>query len=176
MGCTPERELIEVRDCNTLCPCWIGEDPDNGTSRSSLACHIVRGGIDGVEDPGLDFGVSGVIPGHVLASPAQEAALIRVFRGPVGEEVDARRAAFTFGIKEGKGTLRTGEAVHAVMEPHRGPTGEPPRLAESIVSTIPGSPAFVSKASGFRLKQPGLGIDRELRGHGAIPALLELRH
>lgn len=176
MGYTPTGELIEVRDCNTLCPCSIGEDPDNGTSRSSLACHIVRDGIDGVEDWGFDVGVSGVIPGHVLASPARETALIRVFRGPVGEEVNARRAAFTFGVKEGKGTLRTGEAVHAVMEPPRGPTGEPPRLAESIFSTIPGSPAFVSRVSEFRLKQPGLGMDRELRGHGAIPALLELRH
>ena len=33
------------------------------------------------------------------------------------------------------------------MEPYRGPTGEPTRLVDTIFSTIPGSPAYVSKAS-----------------------------
>jgi hypothetical protein len=26
-----EGRILEVCDCNVLCPCWIGEDPDNGT-------------------------------------------------------------------------------------------------------------------------------------------------
>jgi len=26
-----EGRLLEVCDCRVLCPCWIGEDPDNGT-------------------------------------------------------------------------------------------------------------------------------------------------
>ena len=25
-----EGSLLEVCNCETLCPCWIGEDPDNG--------------------------------------------------------------------------------------------------------------------------------------------------
>src|SRR5262245_1792058 len=26
-----ESQLLEVSTCNILCPCWVGEDPDNGT-------------------------------------------------------------------------------------------------------------------------------------------------
>jgi hypothetical protein len=32
-----EGRLLEVCDCRVLCPCWIGEDPDNGTCDSVLA-------------------------------------------------------------------------------------------------------------------------------------------
>lgn len=198
MGYHLKGELLEVCDCNTLCPCWIGEDPDNGTCRSSLAYHIDKGAIDGLDVSGLNFGVAVFIPGNVLAgkwrviryvddraTPQQEAALLKAFRGElggpiadlvalVGEEVAARRAPFTFEVQQGKGTLRIGDAVHAEMEPYRGPTGEPTRLVESIFSTIPGSPAYVSKASEFRLTQPELGIDLKLKGHNAIQGLFEL--
>lgn len=198
MGYHLKGELLEVCDCNTLCPCWIGEDPDNGTCRSSLAYHIDKGTIDGLDVSGLNFGIACFIPGNVLAgkwrviryvddraTPQQEAALLKAFRGElggpiadlvalVGEEVAARRAPFTFDVRQGKGTLRIGDAVHAEMEPYRGPTGEPTRLVESIFSTIPGSPAYVGKASEFRLTQPELGIDLKLKGHNAIQGLFEL--
>ena len=26
--------LLEACNCDVLCPCWIGEDPDNGTCSS----------------------------------------------------------------------------------------------------------------------------------------------
>ncbi|MBR0683488.1 DUF1326 domain-containing protein [Roseomonas eburnea] len=199
MGYDLKGELLEVCDCNTLCPCWIGEDPDNGTCRSSLAYHIDKGEIDGLDVSGLNFGIAVFIPGNVLAgkwrviryvddraTPQQEAALLKAFRGElggpiadlvslVGEEVAARRAPITFEVRQGKGTLRIGDTVHAEMEPYRGPTGEPTRLVESIFSTIPGSPAYVSKASEFRLTQPELGIDLKLQGHNAIQGLFELR-
>jgi hypothetical protein len=75
-------DLLEVCDCRVLCPCSIGEIPDNGTCR--------------------------------------------------------------------------------------GPTGEPTRLIESIVWTIPGSPAYVGKANTGRAKNAKLGIDLNLPGHSAI--------
>ena len=37
MGYSVEGDLLEVCDCNVLCPCWIGEDPDNGTCDTALA-------------------------------------------------------------------------------------------------------------------------------------------
>ena len=36
MGYHLKGELLEVCDCNTLCPCWIGENPDNGTCQSFM--------------------------------------------------------------------------------------------------------------------------------------------
>ena len=35
-----EGSLLEVCDCNTLCPCWIGEDPDCGECHSVVAYHL----------------------------------------------------------------------------------------------------------------------------------------
>ncbi len=192
-------DLLEVCDCNTLCPCWIGENPDNGTCQSSLAYRIEGGEVDGVDVSGLVFGVAVFIPGNVLAgqwravryiddraSAAQEEALLKLFRGElggpmaqlaglVGEEVAVRRAPMTFTVEKGQGTLRIGDAIEAVMEPYRGPTGEPTKLVESIFSTIPGSPAYVGKASRFRMVQPELGIDLDLAGHNAIQGHFELR-
>ena len=192
-------DLLEVCDCNTLCPCWIGENPDNGTCQSSLAYRIERGEVDGVDVSGLVFGVAVFIPGNILAgqwrtvryiddraSAAQEEALLKLFRGElggpmaqlaglVGEEVAVRRAPMTFTVEKGQGTLRIGDAIEAVMEPYRGPTGEPTKLVESIFSTIPGSPAYVGKASRFRMVQPELGIDLDLAGHNAIQGHFELR-
>jgi len=95
--------------------------------------------------------------------------------GLVGEEVDARRARIEFTVKEGAGTLRIVEAIEARMEPYRGPTGEPTRLVESIFSTIPGSPAYVAKASRFRMEQPEIGVSLDLSGHNAIQGHFEMR-
>jgi hypothetical protein len=192
MSYSLEGSLLEVCDCNVLCPCWIGENPDNGTCQSALAYQIDQGTIDGVDVSGLTYAIAAFIPGNVLAgnfrviryiddraSAAQEAALLAAFRGEkggpladlapmVGEEVDARRAPITFTVAEGKGTVPLGDVVQAEMEPYRGPSGEVTKLVESIFSTIPGSAAYVSKASRFRMVQPEIGVDLELSGHNAI--------
>jgi hypothetical protein len=199
MGYSLEGQLLEVCDCNVLCPCWIGEDPDNGTCQSALAYHIEKGTIDGVDVSGLNFANAVFIPGNVLAgnwramrfvddraSPEQEAALLAVFRGEkggpltdlaalVGEEVAARRARISYEVAEGKGKLTIGDSVVAEMEPYRGPTGEVTKLVESIFSTIPGSAAYVSKASRFRMHQPEIGVDLDLAGHNAIQGEFRLQ-
>ena len=48
-----EGSLLEVCDCEILCPCWVGEAPDNGTCQSALAYHFERGTIDGIDVSGL---------------------------------------------------------------------------------------------------------------------------
>jgi hypothetical protein len=187
-----EGSILEVCDCNVLCPCWIGEKPDNGTCQSALAYHFDRGTIDGLDVSGLTFAVNVFIPGNPLegkwrahlyiderASPEQEAALLGVFTGTqggpvadlaalVGEVVKVERAPIVFAVHEGKGTLRIGDTTEATMEPYRGPGGKPTTLADSIYSTIPGSPAYVAKASTFRMKNRAVGVDVDLRDHNAI--------
>jgi hypothetical protein len=181
-----------VCDCNVLCPCWIGEDPDNGTCRAALAYHFEKGMIDGLDVSGLTLATTAFVPGNILegnwrscfyiderATDQQAEALVAVFRGEkggpladlaklVGEVVAIERAPISFEVREGKGTLRIGSIVEAKMEPYRGPTGEPTRLVESIFSTIPGSPAYVAKAASFKMNQPALGLDLELKEHNAI--------
>lgn len=187
-----EGDLLEVCDCKVLCPCWIGEDPDNGSCESSLAYRFTSGEIDGVDVSGIAVASAVKIPGNVLAgnwrrqlfvdegaSDDQMTAIVDVLTGKkggpladlaalVGEELEARRAPVTFELDQGKGTLRVGDAIEAVMEPYRGPSGEVTTLNESIFSTIPGSPAYVAKANTFRLRNAELGLDVNLRDHNAI--------
>ena len=187
-----EGSILEVCDCKVLCPCWIGETPDNGTCQSALAYHFERGTIDGVDVSGLTLATNVFIPGTPLAgnwrahlfideraSKEQETVLVSVFTGRqggpvadlaalVGEVVKIERAPITFEVKEGKGTLRIGNTTEAVMEPYRGASGKPTTLVDSIFSTIPGSPAYVAKASTFRMKNDAVGVDVNLRDHNAI--------
>ena len=187
-----EGRLLEVCDCKVLCPCWIGEDPDNGTCDSALAYHFDRGTIEGIDVSGLTFAVVGHIPGNILAgnfrvifyvderaTPEQYDALLDAWSGRlggpladaiklIGEVVAVERAAITFTVEKGKGTLLIGRLVEADMEPYRGSTGAVTTLNESIFSTIPGSPAYVSKAGVYRADIPALNLNVDLRGHNAI--------
>jgi hypothetical protein len=185
-------QLLEVCTCNTLCPCWVGDDPDSGTCDSSMAYHFDSGTIDGVDVSGLTLSLAVHIPGNVLkgnwraivfidekASAAQEAALLHVYTGKaggpiadlvklVGEVIAVRRAPISFNVVKGRGTFTVGDVVHAELEPFLGPTGQPTTLTESIFSTVPGSPAYVGKASSYRQKSPELKQDINLHGHNAI--------
>jgi len=195
-----EGRLLEVCTCKILCPCWVGEDPDRGVCDSALAYHFDRGVIDGLDVSGLTLALATHIPGNVLkgnwrvivfvddkASPAQEAALVGVFSGKgggpvadlaklVGEVVAVRRAPIAFDVVKGKGTLKVGDTVEAELEPYRGPTGQPTTLMETIFSTVPGSPAYVGKASTYRQRSPELGQNIDLQGHNAILSDFRFEH
>jgi len=41
-----EGRLLEVCNCDVLCPCWVGEDPDGGTCDAIVAYHIDDGQIE----------------------------------------------------------------------------------------------------------------------------------
>jgi hypothetical protein len=55
------------------------------------------------------------------------------------------------------------------MEPYKGATGETTTLSETVYSTIPGSPAYVSKASNFTRNTQKYGLpDVNLQWHNAV--------
>src|SRR5437867_8368369 len=81
----------------------------------------------------------------------------------MAEVVGVERVPITFTVDKGKGTLGIGQRVHAELVPFTGPTGEATTLHESIFSTIPGSPAYVSSADHYRSKIPELGHDLNLQ-------------
>src|SRR5690606_25253033 len=179
--------------CNTLCPCWVGEDPDGGTCDSILAWAVDHGTIEGIDVSDRVIAASVHIPGNVLAgnwkaivyvddrcTEQQQAALLRVFTGElggpiaglaalIGEVVAVERAAITFTVTGGKGTITIGDAAEARLSPFRGATGETTALHDTVFSTIPGSPAFPGKAEIFRRagSQHGLS-DVEVSGQNAI--------
>lgn len=113
------------------------------------------------------------------ATQEQQDALLAVFTGRlggaiadlaslIGEVVGVERVPITFTVEGGKGTLAIGQNVQAELVPLTGPTGEATTLHESIFSTIPGSPAYVSRAVHYRSKVPALGHDLDLQNHNAI--------
>jgi hypothetical protein len=187
-------KLLEVCTCKILCPCWVGEDPDGerGDCLSVNSWHIDQGTIDGVDVGGLTIAGVNNIPGNVLkgnwrviyfvddrASAAQHQALVKVWTGkaggPVkdlvglyGEIVAVEKAPIHFDMQEGKGTLQIGQHIEARMAPFSGATGKVTKLLDTAFSTIPGAPAYVSKAEYYRAKEPRLGFDIDLRGHNAI--------
>lgn len=189
--------ILEVCNCNVLCPCWIGEDPDNGTCDAVLAYQVDKGTIEGVDVSGLTVASVSFIPGNVLegnfkaalfvdenASEAQEKALLRAWQGElggpladlaglVGELVAVERAPIIFTVEEGKGTLKIGSGmtpvVEATMASYVGATGEPTTLVDTVFSTIPGSPAYVSKAATYRRNSSQYGLlNMNLENHNAI--------
>lgn len=188
-----EGKLLEVCDCNVLCPCWIGENADNGTCDAVVAYHIDKGSVNGTDVSGLGLALLVFIPGNILqgnwrvgvvvddkASPQQQESLLNVWTGKlggpvadlaklVGEVVTVQRAPITFAVEEGQGTLRIGDLVEANMSPYRGPTGKVTTLNESVFSTIPGSPAYVSKASRYRRNTNQFGLrNLDLQNNNAI--------
>jgi len=186
-----EGKLLEVCDCEILCPCWVGEDPDGGTCDTIIAWHMEQGDIEGVDVSGLTIAVTAHIPGNIMkgnwravvyvdsnATDQQYEALLKVYTGKlggpvadlvqlIGEVVAVERANIDFLIDEGKGTIRIGAGISAEMIPFEGPTGKS-TLCDTVFSTVPGAPAYVGKALDYKMHQPLLGLDVNLQGHNAI--------
>ena len=76
VGYDLEGSLLEVCSCDVLCPCWIGEDPDQGDCVSVLAYHFDRGTIAGQDVSGLSFAAAVHIPGNVLAGNWRRVLLV----------------------------------------------------------------------------------------------------
>ena len=192
--------LLEVCTCKILCPCWVGEDPDFGDCKSAMAWHFDQGTIDGVDVAGLTIGLAVHIPGNVLdgnwrvtmfinddATDEQAEAIQAVYSGSkggpvadlvqlVGEVTSVERVPIVFDVVEGKGTLKLGEVAHAELEPYRSATGEVTTLTNTVFSTVPGAPAYVGKASMFKLKSAPLDIDLEIEGFNAIQSDFLFEH
>jgi hypothetical protein len=188
-----EGRLLEVCNCDAICPCWVGLDPDNGTCDSILVWAVDRGTVRGVDVSDRVLGVSVHIPGNVLAGgwkavlyvedrcdDTQQEALLAVFTGQlggaiadlvalIGEVVTVERVPITCTVEEGKGRIRIGDVAEAELEPFQGATGQATTLQDTIFSTIPGSPAYPGRASRFRRTGKRYGLsDVDVEGKNAV--------
>jgi len=192
--------LLEACSCAVLCPCWIGQDPDEGTCDAVNAYHFDVGTIRGVDVSGLSIVNVVQIPGNVLApgswrvacfvddraSDEQLLAILDAYQGRlggpladlaglVGEVVAVERAAITHEIRSGKGVLRVGEVLSAEMEPFRGPDGRTTTLHDSLFSTVPGSPAYVAMAQHHKVNLPQYGMVWSFEDRNAIQSDYHIR-
>ena len=63
---------------------------------------------------------------------------------------------------------RVGHVVEAEMANYVDGNGRPTTIHDTVFSTIPGSPAYVGKASVHRVNVPEYGMVWEFRGRNAI--------
>jgi hypothetical protein len=196
-----EGSLLEACSCDVLCPCWIGEDPDNGTCESVNAYRFERGSIGGVDVSGLSVAAVNLIPGNVLtpgswrqllliderASDEQLDAIRDAFQGKRGgpladlaglvkEWLAVERAPIVHETREGEGTLDVGDQLTAAMHPYTGNDGTSTTLRDTVFSTVPGSPAYVAVADHFRVNIPGHGMEWSFEGRNAIQSDWKLVH
>jgi hypothetical protein len=193
--------LLEACSCGVLCPCWVGEDPDLGTCDAFIAYHFDAGTIRGIDVAGLSFVTVNHIPGNVLtpgswkvvifvderATDEQFQALVDAYSGKlggpladlaglVGEVLGVQRAPIAHEIRAGGGTLRIGDVVSSEMAPYKGADGATiTTLRDSIFSTVPGTPAYVAKASYNRVNLPEFGMVWSFEGRNAIQADYRIR-
>jgi hypothetical protein len=187
-----EGVILEACSCFAPCPCWIGEDPHGGTCDSFVAYRINRGTIRGIDVSGLAVAFVARIPGNVLkgnwsaavyvadrATPQQKAAILDVWTGKCGgpladlarlvsEIKGVHDAPIEFRLEKGKGTLRVGRQVEAEMAPYTDARGTPTTISNTIFSTIPGSPAYVAKATHHRVNIPEHGMQWTFENRNAI--------
>ena len=192
--------LLEVCSCNVLCPCWIGEDPDGGECYGIVAYHVDRGQITGIDVSGRSAVTVNHIPGNILAgdwevvvlvddgaTTEQRDALVKVFSGQLGGPLadfaqligtvkGVESVPISQQVRGGTGTLSIPGIVEAEMEPYRSPLGDVTTLRDSIFSTVPGSPAWVSKATRHRVNLPQYGMSWEYEGRNAIQADWRMEH
>lgn len=189
-----EGTLLEACSCGVLCPCWIGEDPDEGDCHSFNAYHFDRGQVGGIDVSGLNFITVNHVPGNVLTPNSWRVVLLVDDRGSeqqkqaildftgklggpladlaglVGDVLAVESVPITHETAEGTGTLRVPGVIDAEMSPYRGPDGSITTLRENLFSTVPGSPAYVAKASRNRVNLPQYGLVWDYEGRNAIQA------
>ena len=196
-----EGTLLEACSCGVLCPCWIGEDPDEGDCKSFNAYKFDHGEIGGIDVSGLSFITVNHIPGNVLtpgswrvvllvdaaATDEQRQAILDAFTGRlggpladiaglVGEVVAVESVPVTHEVAGGRGILRVPGIIDADMAPFAGPDGTITTLRDSVFSTVPGSPAYVSKASRHSVNLPEHGMVWEYEGRNAIQSDYRIEH
>ncbi len=193
--------LIEACSCDVNCPCWIGEDPDLGYCYAIIAYGIEHGQIRDVDVSGLNLVLCCNIPGNVLAGNWQVAAmvdergteeqrnaLLEAFTGKlggplgdlwealIGEVKGVEFVPISHQVEGGSGSLRIPGVVETQMEPYRGPDGSITTLQNSVFSTVPGSPAFLAKASVSKVNLPQYGMTWEYHGKNAIQSEWKMEH
>jgi hypothetical protein len=184
--------LLEACSCSAPCPCWIGDDPHGGVCDAFLAYRIEKGTISGVDVSGIAFALVAQIPGNVLkgnwrvvvymsnkAKPAQKQAILAAWTGKlggpladiaklVGEVKGVYDVPIQFKLNKGKGTIKIGDKVEAAMAPYVDAKGKPTTLSNTIFTTIPGSPAYVSKATYHKVHIPEHGMEWSFVNRNAV--------
>jgi len=192
--------FYEACDCYSICPCWTGNNPDEGEGTGVFAWDIEAGLIDGVEVAGLrvasvshQFGHRDTAHQRVIifvdehATPEQTGALVAALTGNLGgplgelagllgELLGVEHAAITLRREGRLTTLTVGRQIRVEGTASEGPAGHVTTLNDAKLSSVLGTPAEVGVSCSFRVGLPALATDLDLRGRSTMAGRFSYEH
>lgn len=190
----------EACDCFTVCPCWLGNGPDDDACTGVFAWEIEAGSIDGVDVAGLlaasvshHTGPREVARQRVMifvddrASRQQADALAAAFSGRLGgplqelgdllgELLGVEPAPIELRRKGRLTTLTVGRRIRVEGTAREGPSGSLIALNDGKLSNVLGSPAEVGESGRFQIGLGVHGMEMDLRGRSTMSGRFSYVH
>lgn len=184
--------FFELCDCKTICPCWVGEAPDDARCTGAFAWRIDTGTIGEVDVGGRSVVSVSFHSGHrntggqevymfidEHASDAQYASLLATFSGanggPLGELgrlmgvlQGHERAPIALSAEGDYLSMTVGRKVSGDAAVLRGGDGEVTQLVHGQLSQVLGTPADVARSSAFRIDLGVRNLSVEVSGRAAM--------
>lgn len=193
--------FYEACDCYTVCPCWTGNNPDEGQCTGIFAWEIEEGAVDGVDVAGLraasvshHTGFRGedarqrvVIIIDDTASQRQSDALVAALTGSLGgplqeladllgELLAVEHAPIALRHEGRLTTLAIGKRILVEGTTMEGPSGRLTTLTDGKLSDVLGSPAEVGESWRFRVGLATHGMDLDVRGRSTMRGRFSYEH
>ena len=193
--------FYEACDCYTICPCWTGNNPDEGACTGIFAWEIEEGIIDGVDVAGLravsvsqHAGYRGdearqrvVMLIDDSATQRQSDALVAALTGSLGGPLQelADLLGELLGVEHAPVTLRRDGRLTTLSVGKRllvegvaieGPSGRTTTLSEGKLSEVLGTPAEAGESWRMRVGLAAHGMELDLRGRSTMSGRFSYEH
>ena len=185
--------FFELCDCKTICPCWVGQLPDDAHCTGAFAWQVANGKIGSLDVGGHSVVSVSFHTGHrdtaggqevyvfidERASEEQYETLLATFTGrnggPLGELgrlmgalKGHQRAPIELVASGNHLSVTVGRVVSGDAEVLRGGDGEITQLVHGTLSNVLGTPADVARSSTFRIDLGIRNMSIEVRGRAAM--------
>jgi hypothetical protein len=185
-------EFFELCDCYTICPCWVGQPPDEGRCTGAFCWSVETGTIGDVDVSGHCVVSVSFHAGHRdtggqevtlfvddTTSEAQFTALASTFTGgyggPLGELGrlmgvlrEVIRTPISLGTRDDHLSVTVGRMISGDGSVLRGGDGQVTELRSGRLSEVLGPVAEVGNTSTFRIDLGGQSTSIEVAGRAAM--------
>lgn len=184
--------FFELCDCTTICPCWVGQPPDDARCTGAFAWSIETGTIGDIDVSGRAVVSVSFHTGH--RSTGGQEVYVFVDEAATDEQYDRLLATFTgrnggplgelgrlMGALRGHArapielastgnylSITVGRVVSGDAEVLRGGDGEVTQLVHGQLSEVLGTPADVARSSAFRVDLGVRNLSIEVSGRAAM--------
>jgi hypothetical protein len=184
--------FFELCDCYTICPCWVGQPPDDGRCTGAFCWSVETGTIGDVDVSGRSVVSVSFHAGHrdnggqevTLfvddgSTDEQFTALVRTFTGgnggPLGELGrlmgvlrEAIQAPISLSTRDDHLSITVGRMVSGDGTVLRGGDGNITELRSGRLSEVLGPRAEVASTSAFLVDLGGQGASLSVAGRAAM--------